>query len=562
MDNYLIIAILLGLGLLLCIVLLLQSKKEKKELANELGDLNANFDNLMAEKNALSKYQSCIDAEAEAARIIKAASDFEFSSQTKAQAIIRQANQDAISIKAEADKILVDVRESEREARSTARSIVKEAKDKAQSIKDEAIAYQASATRRAADIVSAAENEARRIAGSAYEIAEKADDYKKMAASMKNIIEGYGSRYLKPTESILDGLASEFGYTEAGRELSRVRAVRAQLSDSLVAATCDYVEKNRHDTAVRFIIDAFNGKVDSILSMIKIDNIGILEQKIKDAYTLVNYLGAAFRDTKITPEYLNECLDELKWAAAVIALKNKEREEQRVIKEQLREEQRARREYERAIRDAEKQESAIRKAIEKATAQLEKANEEQKIKYESQLHELEAQLLEAEAKNQRALSMAQQTKSGHVYIISNIGSFGENVYKIGMTRRLEPTDRVRELGDASVPFPFDVHAMIFSEDAPALETELHRLFARNQVNKVNPRKEFFRLPIAAIRDYIDGKGINAHWTITAEAAQYRETLAMEKAFAQDETLENAWAIQQEESILSQPQLNELDYAEE
>ena len=108
--------------------------------------------------------------------------------------------------------------------------------------------------------------------------------------------------------------------------------------------------------------------------------------------------------------------------------------------------------------------------------------------------------MEAEEKNQRALSMAQQTKRGNVYVISNIGSFGENVYKVGMTRRLEPMDRVRELGDASVPFPFDVHAIIESDDAPALENTLHKALALMQVNKVNPRKEFFRVSLSDIHE--------------------------------------------------------------
>lgn len=114
---------------------------------------------------------------------------------------------------------------------------------------------------------------------------------------------------------------------------------------------------------------------------------------------------------------------------------------------------------------------------------LAKATEEQKQQYQEQLQELTLHLAAAEAKGQRALSMAQQTKSGHVYIISNIGSFGEHVYKIGMTRRLEPLDRIRELGDASVPFAFDVHALLYADDAPAVERMLHRKFLIHQINK-------------------------------------------------------------------------------
>ncbi|WP_234647214.1 GIY-YIG nuclease family protein [Dyadobacter sp. CY356] len=139
----------------------------------------------------------------------------------------------------------------------------------------------------------------------------------------------------------------------------------------------------------------------------------------------------------------------------------------------------------------------------------------------------------AEEKNQRALSMAQQTKSGNVYIVSNIGSFGENVFKIGMTRRLEPLDRVKELGDASVPFEFDVHSMIYSDNAPALERELHKKFLRLQMNKVNPRKEFFKVALNDIKDEVDRMNINAKWTMISEARHYRESLAIEEAISSD-----------------------------
>ena len=142
--------------------------------------------------------------------------------------------------------------------------------------------------------------------------------------------------------------------------------------------------------------------------------------------------------------------------------------------------------------------------------------------------------------------MAQQTKSGYVYVISNVGSFGENIYKIGMTRRLEPMERVRELGDASVPFPFDVHAMIYSENAPAMETELHHLFINNQVNKVNPRKEFFKVPISEIRKVIDGKDLNVKWTMAAEAAEYKETLAIEKSNRESSIRQKEWEERQKQ----------------
>jgi len=122
--------------------------------------------------------------------------------------------------------------------------------------------------------------------------------------------------------------------------------------------------------------------------------------------------------------------------------------------------------------------------------------------------------------------MAQQTKRGHVYIISNIGSFGENVYKIGMTRRLEPTDRVKELGDASVPFQFDIHAMIYSDEAPTLENELHKAFTNKKVNMLNNRKEFFNVTIDEIEEKVGEIGIAAEFSKLPEAMEYRETLAI------------------------------------
>lgn len=147
---------------------------------------------------------------------------------------------------------------------------------------------------------------------------------------------------------------------------------------------------------------------------------------------------------------------------------------------------------------------------------------------QARIAELELKYQEALENSQRAISQAQLTKSGHVYVISNIGSFGENVFKIGMTRRLEPLDRIRELGDASVPFSFDVHALIYSEDAPALENELHKVFADHQVNRVNPRKEFFKVPLEIIADEVKKRNAKIEFTMLAEASEYYQSLAMEK----------------------------------
>lgn len=403
-----------------------------------------------------------------------------------------------------------------------------------------------SANTQAEKIIADAKVSAEKIAGDAYRALKEADDLKGAADAMRNVIDGYGDRYLKPTYSLLDELAQTYGFDEAGKQLKLARERTALMVEHRRAATSEYVEHHRLKTAIEFIVDAFNGKVDSILSKSKKDNYGTLEQQIKDAFALVNHNGSAFRNTRIRPEYLEARLEELRWATAVMLVREKDREEQRAIREQMREEERARREIERALKDAEKEEAAIERAMEKMRRQIEQASEEQRQKYEADMASLQQRLQEAEARSQRAMSMAQQTKAGHVYVISNIGSFGEDVFKAGMTRRLDPLDRVRELGDASVPFGFDVHAMLWSEDAPALERALHIDFAKAQVNKVNPRKEFFRVPLAELRAAVEQRGIEASWTMAAEAAEYRETLVIEQSMQQDDAQAQAWLRKQAE----------------
>lgn len=554
-----ILALLLAITISIIVIYAIKHSKLSKKASDqekELVSLNDRNKVLTSENDSLSKYRACKDAD-NYANTTRYTAEHEAelitsTAKSKAQSIISSAESEAANIRElsyrERMSVEAEISQKRKDCDIEMSGIIQKAQEQASQIVTQAQNSQIPATQHASEIIQNAKEEAKSIAGDAYKIAEDVDRYRKEATALRNIIEGYGTQYIKPSESVLDGLAEEFGFTEAGQELQRTRELCKKMIDQGLAADSDYVEPYRRNTAIAFILDAFNGKVDSILSTVKATNIGILERKINDAYIIVNRLGSAFRNTKITPEYLNERLNELRWASAVIVLKQKQKEEQRGIKERIREEEKARREYEKTIKEAQKQESAIKVAMEKAMLQIEKANADQRQKYEEKLSELELQLKEAEEKNQRALSMAQQTRSGHVYIISNIGSFGEEVFKIGMTRRLDPMDRVRELGDASVPFPFDVHAMIYSEDAPALETELHKIFASNQVNKVNPKKEFFRIPINDIKEYLDKKDIEIQWTLLAEAAQYRESKALEESFRHDSAIEADWEAKQNISI--------------
>ena len=181
--------------------------------------------------------------------------------------------------------------------------------------------------------------------------------------------------------------------------------------------------------------------------------------------------------------------------------KQEEKEKAREDRERMREEERAQKEYERAQREAAIEKVKTEKALAAAREALQQASGEHLEAIQTEIDVLEKRMADAQAKQDRAVSMAQLTKMGHVYIISNVGSFGENVFKIGMTRRLEPDDRIQELSGAAVPFGFDVHAMVFSDDAPDLETALHMRFADRRLNLVNPRKEYFRVTLDEISEF-------------------------------------------------------------
>lgn len=542
MDFFLVVVLLLALlAPILAVILLKKSKQHKIEiealndrniiLSNELSESQEHLANSIREHSELEgkaaplwQYEELHSAVLDAEKTIKTADSIAKSTvneaQLKASSIVLEANNQARLTISNANNEAVVITKDARDARLKA----KERLDNANSRADELIS---NANDNAMKIVANAEIRAKEIAGSAYEAKEFAETYQAVAKSMKNKIEGYGDEWIVPNRSVLDELADNYEFTDAGRELQKARELTKSLINTSKAASCDYVEPNRRNTAIKFVLDAFNGKVDSTLSKIKHNNYGKLSQEIKDAFQLVNYNGSAFRSAKITDIYLQARLNELKWGVAVNEIMIEEKEEQRRIKEQLREEEKARREYERAIKETEKEEKTIQQAIDKATKELMLAGEEQRLALEQKLADLQIKFEEAEAKNQRAISMAQQTRSGHVYVISNIGSFGEDVYKIGMTRRLEPLDRVRELGDASVPFAFDVHAMIYSDDAPSLENHLHKVFNEKQVNKVNSRKEFFNVGIKDIKSTVANMNIDAHWTIFADAKEYRESLAIE-----------------------------------
>lgn len=357
---------------------------------------------------------------------------------------------------------------------------------------------------------------------------------KLQALEEREIIEAFGFY-----ESKYDFQESQ----EYKQRLNEIRSQQKQMIKDKQAAVC-HTEwsvsgstkegKKMTNNFLKLVLRSFNGECDASIVKVKYNNIQTMENRIRKAYSDLNKLSQT-TNCEITPHYLDLKLQELWLTHEYQERKYQEQEEQRIIREQMREEERAIRELEKAKQEAEKEEFRYQEALEKARRDVEFATGKTQEKLLNQIEELQKQLAEAKLNKERAISQAQLTKSGYVYIISNIGSFGENVYKIGMTRRLEPMDRVKELGDASVPFPFDVHAMIFCTNAPGLEASLHKYFNDRRMNKENERKEFFRVSldeiVRAVQE-IDQKlhTCKSEITITkvAEATDYRKTLARER----------------------------------
>ena len=276
---------------------------------------------------------------------------------------------------------------------------------------------------------------------------------------------------------------------------------------------------------IKLVLRAFNGECEAARADVSWNNMGKMVERINKSCEAVNKLSGVLQVT-ITPEYLDLKLNELRLTHEYEECKYRDKEEQRRIREQIREEERAQREFEKAEQDAEEDEERYQRALARAQEEAAKATGAALEKLTAQVSAFEAKLDEARKKKERAISRAQLTKSGFVYVISNVGSFGEKVYKIGMTRRLEPMERILELGGASVPFRFDLHAMLYSDNAPELEFALHQLFADRRLNLVNPRREFYReVELDEIEGFVKQKGLSAQFIKEVEAREYRQTVS-------------------------------------
>lgn len=274
----------------------------------------------------------------------------------------------------------------------------------------------------------------------------------------------------------------------------------------------------------KLLLRAFNTECDELVAKVKYSNLEASVKRIQTSCDAISKLGKIMQ-ISISPSYMNLKIQEIYIAFEYTQAKQKEKEEQKELRAQMREEAKLQREIEEQRKKLLKEQTHYSNAISALRAQLAESPDDEAVK--AKLAELESQFAETEKAIADVDYRAANQKAGYVYVISNIGSFGEGVYKIGMTRRLDPTERVDELGDASVPFDFDIHALIFSEDAPALEAALHNAFEKQKLNLVNHRREFFKVTLDEIKNVINQNyDKTVEFIDIAEAEQFRVSQKM------------------------------------
>lgn len=279
----------------------------------------------------------------------------------------------------------------------------------------------------------------------------------------------------------------------------------------------------------KLLLRAFNSECDELVNKVKYNNFDSCKKRIETSCNTISKLGTIM-SISITRQYLNLKLDELHLAFEYSQKKQEEKEALKEARAEMREAAKLQKEIDAQRKKVEKEQQHYKNALLTVLKQIEENDSpsqdllDKKTELEAQLGEIDIAIkdLDYREANQRA---------GYVYIISNIGAFGENIYKIGMTRRLNPQDRVDELGDASVPFNFDVHAMIFSDDAPALENALHKAFEDRKLNMVNQRREFFNVTLDEIKEVVKKNfDKTVEFVEIPDAEQYRESLKIKEQY--------------------------------
>lgn len=276
----------------------------------------------------------------------------------------------------------------------------------------------------------------------------------------------------------------------------------------------------------KLLLRAYNGECDEIVRKVKATNIRQSIERVYKSADAINKLGTTM-GISIPKSYQMLKEDEVRLAHEFALEKEAEKEALREAREKEREERKLAQEIAAERKKLEKEKQQYLSAFKSIAKRLENASDEERADLEAKATELKEKLQDVDEAFENVDYREANQKAGYVYIISNIGSFGEGVYKIGMTRRLDPMERIKELGDASVPFNFDVHALIFCDDAPKLEAALHRKFEDRKLNIVNQRREFFRVSLTEIEEVVkENYDKTVEFAETPDADQFRTSEKM------------------------------------
>lgn len=327
--------------------------------------------------------------------------------------------------------------------------------------------------------------------------------------------------------------------------LEQVRAQQAQMIKAQTAATAsgnwsvnNSVSEGRKLVAdyIKILLRSFNTDCDNNIANVKFSNFDSIDKKIRRDFDSLNRL-ARHMGIRISEKYLSWKIEELHLAYEYQIKKQEEKEEQKRLREQMREEIKLNKEIEEAKLSLTKEQKHFTKALTTLAAQLlNVATYEERELLLTEKAKIEEKLAKVNEGLTNVENREQNTRAGFVYIISNVGAFGEDIYKIGVTRRLDPQERIDELGDASVPFNFDVHALIFSEDAPALERALHTAFEARRLNMINTRREFFNVTLDEIETVVVKRFSKpVEFIRVADASEYRASLTLKSRLSSVET---------------------------
>lgn len=358
----------------------------------------------------------------------------------------------------------------------------------------------------------------------------RVDELQAQKSSLIAEIPELENKFVALTLGLEDFAHPATSYTELKTDLRELRDEMKSLASSGMAVSADENEplpsaaskaKQLKKNIARLALRCFNAEAENIIKSVTAKNVQSSADKIGKAADAISRLTKPL-DISISYEYQRLKGQELEIAGQVEQAREIEKEEQRAIREALREQAQAEAEMEAKKKALLKE----RKHFENVLARIQATGDSERIaEIQAELDQIDAGIADVDYRKAN-------TRAGYVYVISNIGSFGQQMVKIGMTRRLDPMDRVRELGDASVPFGFDVHALFFTEDALDVERQLHEAFAQQRVNRVNLRREFFYATPAEVHAALDSiAGDVLEFNEEAEAEQYYASLQIAEANA-------------------------------